>query len=246
MVFGAAPCSAGWSKMRRPVYLGLIPAAAWGKAGPEGSCFDITDWYVGRFGEPGVGERIFIRTRQHRNGWESAAKDVSALIPARSARGAQAPGVTFPAPWRETLPMTHAPVFGFLRLGVDLWPFARCLPAFPATRVAGFSRLESPVQPWRSRCRAACTRGIRHSRAIASPPGRSVERPLRRSRPAKVWCRPKTSGIEVQAFERPPPRSKALDDAYLRSYTCCVKPTTVGNSSQLGVRASISSRVKCT
>ena len=36
MVFGAAPCSAGWCKLRHPVYLGLLPAgeggpASWGE-----------------------------------------------------------------------------------------------------------------------------------------------------------------------------------------------------------------------
>ena len=76
MVLGAAPCSATWRKCRKPVYLGLLPA-------PEGGVSDITEMYVRRFGEPKAGERVFIRTRQQTNGWESWNKDVSEVVPAR-------------------------------------------------------------------------------------------------------------------------------------------------------------------
>jgi hypothetical protein len=76
MVFGAAPCSAKWRKCRKPVYLGLLPA-------PEGGVNDVTELYVRRFGEPKAGERVFIRTRQQTNGWESWDKDVSEIVPVR-------------------------------------------------------------------------------------------------------------------------------------------------------------------
>src|ERR1035438_4926508 len=76
MVLGAAPCSAGWRKCRKPVYLGLLPA-------PEGGVSDITEMYVRRFGEPKAGERVFIRTRQHTNGWEGWNKDVSEVVPVK-------------------------------------------------------------------------------------------------------------------------------------------------------------------
>src|ERR1035437_1410962 len=63
MVFGAAPCSAGRKKWRNGAYLGLLPAP-----GGEGS--GITGLDVERDGEPKAGERVFIRTRQQRDGWE--------------------------------------------------------------------------------------------------------------------------------------------------------------------------------
>ena len=114
MVFGEAPCSAGWSKLRHPVYLGLVPAVG-GRAGAlVERCFDLTDWYVGRFGEPAPGQRVFIRVRQQRNGWESAQKDVSAVVPAQQPLIIPNP----PAPFASD----QAPFFpacASLRLGVD-------------------------------------------------------------------------------------------------------------------------------
>ncbi len=107
MVFGAAPCSAGWSKLRHPVYLGLLPARG-GRAGDRAERrFDITDWYVGRFGEPEPRQQVFIRVRQHRNGWESAHKDVSDVVPAQ--RAARPPRVRSSAPSPETLPPAFSP-----------------------------------------------------------------------------------------------------------------------------------------
>jgi plasmid stabilization system protein ParE len=76
MVLGAAPCSAGRRKCRKPAYLGLLPA-------PVGGMSDITEMYVRRYGEPKAGERVFIRTRQQRDGWEDWDKDVSEIVPAR-------------------------------------------------------------------------------------------------------------------------------------------------------------------
>ncbi len=73
MVFGAAPCSAGRKKWRHGAYLGLLPA-------PVGGESDITEMYVARYGEPEAGKRVFIRTRQQRNGWEGHSKDSSEVV----------------------------------------------------------------------------------------------------------------------------------------------------------------------
>jgi hypothetical protein len=75
MVFGAAPCSAGRKKCRNVAYLGLLPV-------PVGGESDITEMYVERYGEPKPGERVFIRTRRQRNGWEGYNKDTSEVVPA--------------------------------------------------------------------------------------------------------------------------------------------------------------------
>ena len=62
MVFGQAPCSAGRTKRRNVSYLGLLPA-------PQGGMSDITEPYVARYGEPRVGEKVFIVTRRQKDGW---------------------------------------------------------------------------------------------------------------------------------------------------------------------------------
>ena len=63
MVFGQAPCSAGRSKRRNVAYLGLLSA-------PQAGLSDITDLYIANYGEPGVGQEVFILTRQQKDGWE--------------------------------------------------------------------------------------------------------------------------------------------------------------------------------
>ena len=76
MVFGQAPCSAGRKKWRHGAYLGLLPA-------PEGGESDITEMYVANFGEPEPGKKVFIRTRQQKDGWQGRAQDLSAVVPAQ-------------------------------------------------------------------------------------------------------------------------------------------------------------------
>jgi len=78
LLFGSAPCSAGWSTMRRPVYLGLLPA-------PREGVHDITALYLARFRAPTPNEQIFIRSCQHRHGWESVPQDHSARVPSKPA-----------------------------------------------------------------------------------------------------------------------------------------------------------------
>jgi hypothetical protein len=74
MVFGQAPCSAGRNKHRNVSYLGLAPAPIDGVA-------EITALYVARYGEPKPGEKVFIVTRQQKNGWEDHDKVTSDIVP---------------------------------------------------------------------------------------------------------------------------------------------------------------------
>jgi len=75
MVFGQAPCSAGRKKWRHGAYLGLLPA-------PQAGESDITDLYVQKYGEPEPGKKVFIRTRQQKDGWEGHGHDLSDVVPA--------------------------------------------------------------------------------------------------------------------------------------------------------------------
>ncbi|MGO8930858.1 MAG: hypothetical protein ACLQU3_28715 [Limisphaerales bacterium] len=74
MVFGQAPCSAGRNKRRNISYLGLLPPAR------DGLC-DITALYVARFGTPRPGEKLFIVTRQQKDGWEDYDHQTSEIVP---------------------------------------------------------------------------------------------------------------------------------------------------------------------
>jgi hypothetical protein len=76
MVFGAPSCSAGRKKWRHGAFLGLLPA-------PVGGESDITELYVARYGEPEPGKRVFIHTRQQKEGWAGWNKDSSELVPVR-------------------------------------------------------------------------------------------------------------------------------------------------------------------
>ena len=77
MVWGQAPCSAGRKKWRRGAYLCLLSAL-------EGEGIDITAEYVGRFGEPEPGTKVFIRTHQQRDGWKDMEKDLSEVVPVKA------------------------------------------------------------------------------------------------------------------------------------------------------------------
>ena len=74
MVFGQAPCSPGRHKRRNIGYLGLLTPAEDGVA-------DITDMYVAKYGPLRPGTKIFIVTRQQKNGWEGPLKETNATIP---------------------------------------------------------------------------------------------------------------------------------------------------------------------
>ena len=125
LLFGSAPCSRGWSTMRRSVYLGLLPA-------PREGVHDITALYLARFRAPGPNQQLFIRSCQHRHGWKSVHQDHSALVPPKPALQSSPnlnPNLNpFHEPWfaRElpTLPplpfRRGATVFNF---GVQSWDF---------------------------------------------------------------------------------------------------------------------------
>jgi hypothetical protein len=75
VVLGTKPLSAGASYADHFAILGLTPD-------PVGGLIDITELYVAKYGVPAVGSRVFIRTRQHINGWEDLPEQVSAIVPA--------------------------------------------------------------------------------------------------------------------------------------------------------------------
>jgi hypothetical protein len=75
MVFGQAPCCAGRMKRRNVVYLGLLPT-------PENGLCDITDIYVAKYGPLRPGTKLFIVTRQQKNGWEGPLKETSEIVSA--------------------------------------------------------------------------------------------------------------------------------------------------------------------
>jgi hypothetical protein len=84
MVFGQAPCSAGRRKRRNVSYLGRLPAA-------QNGLSDITAMYIAPFGAPRPHERIFIVTRQQKDGWESHDQETSEVVPPKPL-GTQAMG----------------------------------------------------------------------------------------------------------------------------------------------------------
>jgi hypothetical protein len=75
LVLGAAPCSAGVSFANHFVILGRLPAA-------EAGYSHITKLYVDRYGAPPPGARVFIRTRQLRDGWVDFPIQTDAIVPA--------------------------------------------------------------------------------------------------------------------------------------------------------------------
>jgi hypothetical protein len=74
LVLGSRPCSAGISVRNTFSIIGVLHA-------PKRGRYDITEFFVKRFGVPPVGTRVFIRTRQLLNGWEDDFKDVHSRVP---------------------------------------------------------------------------------------------------------------------------------------------------------------------
>ncbi|MGD0262634.1 MAG: hypothetical protein ABSD29_22950, partial [Verrucomicrobiota bacterium] len=77
LIFGEKAAPAGRTRPRHPVYLGVVAA------GTGGGVWDITDWYVGRLGAPGAGQRVFICAQQQRDGWRDGGKVLSDVVLAR-------------------------------------------------------------------------------------------------------------------------------------------------------------------
>ena len=78
MVFGQAPCNSGRRKRRNVCYLGLLPA-------PQAGLSDITALSLGRYGEPAAGQRVFIVTRQQKDGWEGFDHETHEIVPDKPA-----------------------------------------------------------------------------------------------------------------------------------------------------------------
>jgi hypothetical protein len=141
MVFAQTPCSPGWNKWRHGTCLGLLPA-------PKNGISDITEMYLEEFGEPEPGRKVFIRTRQQRNGWEAEPKDVSKLVPV-------------------------TPVSAQRRTGVPPVPFSLPTPRRTPVLVRPAHRLPTQLPP--ARCprhrpiRKPCTRDPRRAPTGASP-----------------------------------------------------------------------------
>ena len=93
MVWGEAPCSAGRTKPRHPVYLGLLPP-------PVAGVSNLTELYVSRFGEPPAGRKVFIRTQQQVNGWKAPNHDLGQVVPARTLAAAKPPRAPRPHGYR--------------------------------------------------------------------------------------------------------------------------------------------------
>jgi len=84
MLYGQAPCSAGRMKHRRVCYLGLAGPAT------NGQC-DITARYIAKYGPPAPGQKVFVVTCQHKNGWKAQDHVTSAIVPPRPLPGEQQP-----------------------------------------------------------------------------------------------------------------------------------------------------------
>jgi len=74
MLLAEAPRSAGRMKHRRVCYLSLLGPAA------NGHC-DITAPYLARYGQPAPGQKVFVVTCQHKNGWKAQDHVTSAIVP---------------------------------------------------------------------------------------------------------------------------------------------------------------------
>ena len=75
MIRASAPQSAGINACSDFRLLGECPQPVLGKA-------DITSLYVNKFGDPGVGAKIFVRANQMIDGYEDFPRQFEALVPA--------------------------------------------------------------------------------------------------------------------------------------------------------------------
>jgi hypothetical protein len=75
VVRATKPRSAGVSYVDHFTILGVLPA-------PVRGVSDITDLYVGKYGVPSPGSRVFIQTFQVIDGWDDLPEQISAIVPA--------------------------------------------------------------------------------------------------------------------------------------------------------------------
>ena len=74
-IWGAAPVKAGVARTPQMVFLGLSPALAQGDA-------NVTGLYVSKFGEPNVGQRVFIAARTTTPSSVGVLVPFNAVVPA--------------------------------------------------------------------------------------------------------------------------------------------------------------------
>ena len=75
VVRGTKPRGAGVSYVDHFTILGVIPA-------PNRGVSEITDLFVGKYGVPRAGSRVFIQVFQVSNGWDDLPVQMSAIVPA--------------------------------------------------------------------------------------------------------------------------------------------------------------------
>jgi hypothetical protein len=75
VLLGTKPRSAGVSFVDHFTILGVLAEAVRGLS-------NITDMYVGKYGVPRAGSRVFIQTFQLIDGWEDLTQQLSAIVPA--------------------------------------------------------------------------------------------------------------------------------------------------------------------
>jgi hypothetical protein len=154
-LFASAPCSTGWSNMRRPVYLGLLPA-------PNAGVHDITALYLARFWAPGPNQQVFIRACQHRHGWEGAPQDCRARVPSQPVPlPPPVPNDQLPiGPRRFPFSILHPP--SSILVGCRSAALPLCLSPLPPRRLGVHPSWTSSVLPLGTHCpHPPCTRGTR-------------------------------------------------------------------------------------
>ena len=77
LVWAAAPQNSGTRRPMNLNYLGELPEVVAGKS-------DITTLYTAKFGAPVAGQRIFVSSRQMKDGWQDVPKAFSGVVPASS------------------------------------------------------------------------------------------------------------------------------------------------------------------
>ena len=77
LVWAAAPQNSGTRRAMNLNYLGELPEVVAGKS-------DITTLYTAKFGAPVAGQRIFVSSRQMKDGWQDVPKAFSGVVPASS------------------------------------------------------------------------------------------------------------------------------------------------------------------
>jgi hypothetical protein len=154
MVFGQAPCSAGRRKRRNVSYLGLLSAAQDGLS-------EITAMYVARYGAPRPGERIFIVTRQQKDGWEDSDQQTTEIVPPQSQQTLPTAALSSSLPSFPSLP--SPPAHQVIS--------APAAPSSPAMHKGCTRDVHGTVPPPSPDIRASCAQGTPVEKAAAGPSG---------------------------------------------------------------------------